>query len=290
LFTQLQSCRRRGAWTRLLAVTGLLATLLAHGATTSQPGAREAESDAAPMIQLGPGDSISIQVYGQPDLAATVYVSDDGTVPVALVGPVQVAHLSPADAAQRIEAALRNARIINDPHVTITVTQSRSQRVSVLGEVGSPGRYAVDARMTIFDLLAQAGGTKETGSDVIYLVRTNRDGVSTRYPIDLSVLRQSNGSASMPTQVLEGGDVIFVPKAEEFYIYGEVNKPGMYHLDEKLTLEQAIVRAGGITAQGSTHRIEVKRRNGKGAETVTHMRLPDMVQPNDMIRVKESLF
>src|SRR6516165_571033 len=113
------------------------------------------------MIQLGPGDSISIQVYGQPDLAATVYVSDDGTVPVALVGPVQVAHLSPADAAQRIEAALRNARIINDPHVTITVTQSRSQRVSVLGEVGSPGRYAVDARMTIFDLLAQAGGTKE---------------------------------------------------------------------------------------------------------------------------------
>ena len=126
--------------------------------TTTAPPPPDKPAVKAPLLQLGPGDSVSVQVYGQPDLSTTVYVADDGTVSVPLAGNIQVAGLSPAQASSRIEAALKSGKILVDPHVTLTVTQTRSQRVSVLGQVGAPGRYAVESNTTIFDLLAQYAG------------------------------------------------------------------------------------------------------------------------------------
>src|SRR5258706_5373627 len=148
----------------LLFALGLLAPCwgIAAGAPRPAPPAAGQAGPAATappslenrsLMQLGPGDSVAVQVYGQPDMGATVYVSDDGTIPMPLVGAVQVAGISPADAARQIEGALRSGKFLVDPHVTITVTQSRSQRVSVLGEVGTPGRYTIESNDTIFDLI-----------------------------------------------------------------------------------------------------------------------------------------
>lgn len=240
----------------------------------------------APLMQIGPGDTIMMLVYDQPDMTATVYVSDDGTVPVALAGSVRVAGLSPEGAAQAIEKALRNGKFFNDPHVTVTVVQSRSQRVSVLGEIGLPGRYPIDSKTTIFDLLAQAGGAKDTASSTIYLLRTDKAGNTTRYPIDLRV----TADKSIANQSLQGGDSIFLPKAEEFYIYGEVSHPDRFRLEPGMTIVQAIVRAGGVTARGSRNRVEVKRKGPNGEDVLTKGKLNDLIQPNDVIRVKESIF
>ncbi len=110
--------------------------------------------------ELGPGDSIAIQVYGQPDMSATVGVADDGTVTVPLAGQVKVDGLSPSEAARRIEKALSDGKFLITPQVIVTVAVSRSQRVSVLGEVGTPGRYTLEPNTSIFDLLAQAGGAR----------------------------------------------------------------------------------------------------------------------------------
>lgn len=79
---------------------------------------------------------------------------------------------------KRIEKTLRDRGILLDPHVTISVVQSRSQRVSVLGEVGAPGRYPVESNTTVFDLLAQAGGTTENSADVIYIYNAQRQWIS----------------------------------------------------------------------------------------------------------------
>ena len=137
------------------------------------------------IIQLGPGDSVNIQVYGQPDMTTTVYVSDDGTLPVPLAGAVPVEGLSPSEASHRIESALKSGGFLVDPHVSLTVVESRSQRVSVLGQVGKPGMYLIQSNMTIFDLLAQAGGELDTGSDVMYLLRADTSGQVQRVPISL---------------------------------------------------------------------------------------------------------
>lgn len=267
----------------------LLAAPVAYFGLTAQTLAQEIpDAGQQPLMQIGAGDTIMIAVYDQPDMTATVYVSDDGTVPVALAGAVHVAGLSPAGAAQAIEKALRDGNFFKKPHVTVTVVQSRSQRVSVLGEVGSPGRYPIDSKTTIFDLLAQAGGAKETASSTIYLLRTGKDGTTARYPIDLRVL--ADNPKSIANQSLQGSDSIFVPKADEFYIYGEVTAPNKYRLEPGMTIVQAIIRAGGVTARGSRNRVEVKRKGPSGEDILSKGKLEDLVKPNDVIRVKESIF
>jgi len=242
----------------------------------------------APLLQLGPGDSVSIAVYGQPDMNGTVYVSDDGTIPVALAGPVLVAGQSPAQASARIEKALRIGKFLVDPHVTLTIVQSRSQRVSVLGQVGTPGRYSVESNTSIFDLLAQAGGVTALGSDVIYLIRHDENGKEIRYPISLKGL--ANGTGAIPPQALRGGDSVFVPKAEQFSIYGEVTTPGRYPVEAGMTVIEAIARAGGITQRGSQRRIQIKRRQPDGSYSTVKAKFSDLVQPEDVINVKESIF
>lgn len=260
----------------------------AHNPAAATRGLPEIPSIEPPLMQLGVGDTVTITVFGQADLGATVYVSDDGTIPVALAGAVPVAGLSPSEASKRIEKALRDGRFVNDPHVTLTVTQSRSQRVSVLGEVASQGRYPIDSKTSIFDLLALAGGERETSAEVIYIVRTNVDGTKVRYPVNLKALRDA--TQAMPVQNLQGGDVILVPKAEQFYILGEVRSPNRYRIEPDMTVLQAITLAGGLTPAGSMRRIVVERHDAAGKTVTVGMKPGDPVLPNDVIRVKESIF
>lgn len=252
------------------------------------PGATEAAASKAPLLQLGPGDSVNIQVYGQPDLNATVYVSDDGTIPVALTGPVKVAGASPAEAAARIEKALKDGKYLVDPHVTLTVTESRSQRVSVLGQVGRPGRYPIQSNTSIFDLLADAGGITELGGDQVFILRTDASGNITRYPISLKGL--ADGARGNSEVTLTGGDSVMVPTAPQLYIYGEVTTPGKFKVEPGMTVVQAIARAGGVTQRGSQNRVVIKRRKADGTYETTKAALSDLVQPDDVIRVKESIF
>jgi polysaccharide biosynthesis/export protein len=242
----------------------------------------------SPLLQLGLGDSLSIQVYGQPDMSSTVYVADDGTVSVPLAGAVQVAGLSPSQASLRIETALKTEKILVDPHVTITVTTSRSQRVSVLGQVGTPGRYPIESNTSIFDLLAQAGGITATGSDVVYVIRQDKEGKEIRYPVDLKGL--ANGGSAITSVPLKGGDSVFVPKAEQFSIYGEVTTPGRYRVEPGMTVIEAIAKAGGITLRGSQHRVAIKRKEANGNYSSLKAKFGDLVQPDDVIQVKESIF
>jgi polysaccharide export outer membrane protein len=221
-------------------------------------------------------------------MSGTVYVSDDGSIPVPLAGAVPIAGLSPQQASARIEKALRDGKFLIDPHVTLTVAQSRSQRVSVLGSVGTPGRYAIESNTSIFDLLAQAGGVSENGADVVYLLRADKDGKEIRYPINLKGL--SSGANAIPTQTLRGGDTVFVPKAEQFYIYGEVQTPGKFRVEADMTVVEAIARAGGITLRGSQRRVEIKRKKPDGSYATTKAKLGDLVRADDVIQVKESIF
>lgn len=240
------------------------------------------------LARLGAGDSVAIQVYGQPDMTSTLYVGDDGTIRVPLAGPVRVAGLSPVQAAERVEKALKDGGYFVNPHVTLTLVQSRSQRVSVLGDVKLPGSYAIDPNTTVFDLLAQAGGVTENGADTGYVRRHDAEGHVHSYPVDLRGLGDSKNP--LPNQRLQGGDEVYVPQAEHFYIYGEVTMPNMYKLEPGMTVIQAIARAGGITLRGSERRIEIKRIGENGKYVVTRAKPSELVQPDDVIRVKESIF
>lgn len=271
-------------WSPLAAATVAMATTAAD----TPDGTSADPSGNGSGIVLGISDSVSVQVYGRPELNTTTYVSDDGTITVPLAGSVPVSGLSPAKAGQRIAAAFRKGKFLIDPQVTVFLVQFRSQQVSVLGAVHTPGRFAIESRTTVLDALAQAGGTTDNGADVVQLLRPGKDGKVTRYPINLKGLSQDD--LPLPTLTLRGGDSIFVPPADQFYIYGEVRAPNMYRLVEGMTVVQAITRGGGITARGSSRRVEIRHRKSDGSYITRDADLSDQIQANDVIRVKESFF
>jgi polysaccharide export outer membrane protein len=242
----------------------------------------------APTVQIGPGDTLSVKVFDQPDMDTTVPVSDEGTIHLPLIGSLPVGGLSPSQASLKIEKALKDGSFFVNPHVTVTLVQSVNQLVAVLGEVRSPGRYQIAANTTIFQLLAQAGGATATSADVIYLIRADANGNQTRTPITLK--GYTDATAVLPTQRFKGGDSIFVPRADQFYIYGEVQQPNEYKLEPGMTVVQAIARAGGLTTRGSDRRVDVKRKGADGHESTFRAKQTDPVQANDVIHVKESIF
>ncbi len=252
----------------------------------SETAGVEPKTDSAPSMKLGAGDMVALEVYGRPELSISTYVSDNGTIAVPLAGPVSVGGMSPADAASRVADAFRSGGYLLQPQVTLTLKQFRSQQISILGEVHTPGRYALESRSTIFDLLAQAGGVSTDAGDTIYLLRTDGRGQSQRMPVSLRDFGKRLGAEL----TLQGGDTIYVPKAPQFYIYGEVHAPNRYRLDAGMTVMQAIALGGGITERGSDRRVEIRRRNDDGSYTSIDARATDEVEADDVIRIKERIF
>ena len=290
----LHSLRRAGAtWCAIAVACCAMAPLGAVDAagkasTELASNAAPSTSNIGPLLTLGIGDAVSVQVYGRPELSITTYVSDDGTIPVPLAGNVPVAGLSPAKAGQSVAAAFRQGKFLVDPQVNVLLVQFRGQQVSVLGAVRTPGRFPVESKSTVLDVLAQAGGTTENSADVVVLLRADKGGTVTRTSIDLRGL--TRGDMPVPTLALRGGDSLFVPAADQFFINGEVRSPSVYRLDPGMTVLQAIARSGGITRGGSSSRIEIKRRSADGKYVTRDGELGDAVQANDVIRVKERLF
>jgi len=165
--------------------------------TSTLASASQLSSTALPATEpgttltLGPGDVVNIQVYGRPELSSTSYVADDGTLQMPLAGSVQVSGLSPAQASQLLADALKKGKFLVNPQVSIILSQFRSQQVSVLGDVRSPARFPVEARTTVFDLLAQAGGITENGADVIYLLRPDPDHHTSRRRYSICATRRA---------------------------------------------------------------------------------------------------
>jgi polysaccharide export outer membrane protein len=245
---------------------------------------------AGPLMPLGPQDSVTIHIDEDTNTLppTPVTVGDDGTLRIPYVGPIPVGGLSPDAAARRAEKALKDGKFFLNPHVAITAVQSLSQRVSVLGEVKTPGRYPVDAKTSVVDLIALAGGFTDLSASVIYVSRTDANGNIRKFAVNMRGLNDPKNN--LPEQALRGGDSVFVPRADQFFILGEVQKPAMYKLEANMTVEQAISVAGGITLKGSMRRVEIKRTGKDGADVAIKARLGDMVQPGDVIRVKESIF
>ena len=242
---------------------------------------------AVPGFQIGAGDTVDITVLGRPELSASGNVSGDGLITAALVGAVPVLGLTPQQAARRIAQAYKDGQYLVDPQVTVTLRDYQSQQLSVLGEVKSPGRFPMRTRLSILDALALAGGINDSGAQLAYILRPE-DSVVTRYEIDLDALLQA-GAGQQYFELL-AGDTVVVPKAELFYIYGEVKSPNAYKLKPGLTVIQALSLAGGLTDKGSDRRIDIRRRDDEGELRTQAATLSDALLPNDVIYVRERLF
>jgi polysaccharide export outer membrane protein len=90
--------------------------------------------------------------------------------------------------------------------------------------------------------------------------------------------------------VVSNGDIIYVPRAQMFFIYGEVQRPGLYRLERNMTVMQALSVGGGLTGRGTERGVRLHRRDGNGAVQTLEPRLTDTIQENDVVFVRESVF
>lgn len=256
---------------------GMFAALLAWGMSSAH----------AQEMVLGGGDVVKISVFGNPDLAVETRVSEAGFITMPLVGQVPVAGLSAAAAEANIASMLERGGFVKKPQVNLLITALTSQQVSVLGQVTRAGRYPIDGRRSVLDLIALAGGIGIEGGDVVTVIRT-RDGKVRKEQVDTAeLMRNADMSGNFDVQ---GGDIIFVERAPRFYIYGEVQKPGVLRLERQMTVLQALSAGGGLTPRGTERGLRVKRRDQFGKLQIIDVKGDDLLKPDDVVYVKESLF
>jgi polysaccharide export outer membrane protein len=231
---------------------------------------------------------VRVSVYQQPDMATETRVSELGTITVPLLGPVPVAGVTARRVEDRITLLLKSRGFVRDPQVIVTVVQFNSRQVSVLGLVSRPGRYSLgEGTYRLTDVLALAGGALPDGADTVTLV-SSISGKTQKFEIDLPSLFKVGDFTNNP--VVMAGDSIYVARAPLFYIYGEVNRPGVFRLDKGMTVMQALSVGGGLTLRGTEKNVQIRRRNASGGYEILKGALNERVQPDDVIFVRESLF
>jgi len=237
---------------------------------------------------LGAGDLIKVSVYQVPDLSAEVRISETGQITFPLLGNVTVAGSTVTGVQEKIAKALRDGGFVLKPQVIVSILQVKSSQVSILGQISKPGRYPIETTTTkVSEIIALAGGILPTGSDVVTLVGTRND-KSVRLEIDVPAILQF-GKSELDINVVNG-DIIYVAVAPTAYMYGEVQKPGVFPLTRGMSVLQALAQSGGLTPKGTERGMRVHRRDAKGVVQVLDIKMSDLVESGDVIYVRESVF
>lgn len=281
-----RAMRPCGRWLQALGLGLVLALGLAGGAQ-AQPAA--ADVAAQDLYRIGPGDALKITVYQSPDLSVDTKVTEAGVISYPLLGSVKLGGLTVTQAETAIADALKKGEFVKNPQVIIVVTQVRANQVNVLGQVGSPGRFPLDlAGMRLTEVLALAGGVAQaSGSETVVLVG-NRNGKPYRQEIDLPSIFTENGRVN--DVVVQPGDVVWVDRGPQIYLYGEVQRPGQIRLERNMTVMQALAVAGGLTQRGTLRGLRINRRDAAGRFVTLEPAMEDRLREGDVVYIRESLF
>lgn len=264
-----------------LRLVSLCLFLLCGAVQAQTPAARE-------DYVLGEGDVVKVTVFQSPELSVELRIPASGNVSYPLLGDVPLGGLTIAQAERRLAEGLVAGRFLRQPQVSILVTQLRGSQASVLGFVLKPGRYPLELTNTrLSDLMALAGGIAPDGGDVLTVTGV-RDERPFRSQIEYRQLFASDDPRSnIPIQ---NNDVVFVDRAPQVYIYGEVQRPGALRLERGMTVLQALAAGGGLTPRGTQSGIKVHRKDGDGVIQELVPGLQGRLQQGDVVFVRESLF
>jgi len=187
-----------------VALTALL-TVGASDLCAQAPNA--ANADPLEEYRIGPEDTLLVSVWKNDAISKTVPVRPDGMVSLPLVHDVRAAGLTPLEL--RDVLAKKLAEYIPNPEVSVIVTEVRSFKVSVIGEVVKPARYELKSRTTVLDVLALAGGLNEFAARTRIVILRTDGKVMRRIPFNYNKVIAVGGERDNLS--LQPGDVIVVP-------------------------------------------------------------------------------
>jgi len=225
--------------------------------------------ERVPNYVLGPDDQIVIRAFQAEELSdKPIQIAGDGYINLPLVGRIKAGGLSVGQLEEELTERLKS--YVRAPQVTVLVTDYRSQPVSVVGSVGSPGVIQLKGRKNLVEVIALAGGLKPDAGNTATITRELSMGriplpgatddpngrVSVAHVKIRSVMEARNPQDNL---VIEANDVVMIPKAQLVYVVGEVQRPGGYALDERdsMTVLQAVAMAGGLGPKASGKKAEI---------------------------------
>lgn len=282
-------CRSHSSSVRIpqLLIISLLSFSL-HAQTVSTPTGQQPADKAPPPVaptvvstnvpastkmKLGPGDLIEISVYGVPDLATKLRISNSGDIYLPLIDYVHIADLTVEEAQELIERRLDQGGFVRSPHVSIFVDAANSQAVTMIGEIGHPGSYPIVGEVRLFDLLSAAGGLSDRAGRNITIVP--RDNPDKKFEIQLASNLAEDTEHNI---VIHAGDTVIVSRAGIVYVVGDVNRPSGFAIsDDSLTVLKALALAGGQTRTSSLNGTKILRQTPNGIQEIP-VRLKKVLQ------------
>ncbi len=237
-------------------------------------GAARAAASTVPDYVVTPEDVLDVYIFEVPEISRTYRVSPSGFINLPLLPqPVAAAGLSPSELASAIAERFRQARLLSDPQVSVSVRETRLHAVVVTGAVKHPMVYPVFGPIKLLDALSEAGGlTDDAGNKAT----VGRGPEATRFlGLEAADLGGDGPSSSVDVRrlletgeeslnlVLYPGDRVAVERAGIIYVLGAVGRPGGYPLkdpQEKMTVLKALALAGDVTGSAKRSRLVILRR------------------------------
>ena len=255
--------------------------------------------------KVGGYDVLDITVYEEPDLSRkNIRVSADGYISFPLIERLKVDDLATSEIEELISLKLAKGQFVLDAHISVIVSGYKSKQFMVLGSVKGPGTYPLQAKERVLDAISRAGGIDfEQGGKQGMIIRTENPNTNLEKKIviliDLPGLLK--GGDQLSNLLMTNKDLLYIPKAENFYIIGQVRNPGSYpYLEKKITLVEAISKAGGFTQIAARNRTRIIRVE-EGVEKIIEIKVDAItkagkkgqdvpIKPGDVIVVPESFF
>jgi polysaccharide biosynthesis/export protein len=221
---------------------------------------------------LGPEDQILIRVLDAEELSAKEPIRIDarGTITMPMIGRLTAGGLTTDQLETEIETRLK--KFIHDPDVTVQLTEMRSQPISILGSVQSPGVHQLQGRKTLFEALSLAGGLKTEAGHSVKITRklewgriplaSARDDSTGQFSVATLKVRDIMEASNPEENILvKPNDVISVPRAELIYVVGSVKRSGGFVLGERETIStlQALALADGADRTASLKHAKIMR-------------------------------
>lgn len=260
-------------------VTHWILVCLAAFSTVSAFDTVPRTSGTAPSSYvLGPDDLIAVRVLQAPEVAEKpVRIDLNGYIDLPFIGRIRAAGTTVEVLKAELEA--RYSSIIREPQVTVSVEEFRSQPVSIIGAVNTPGVVQIRGKKSLLEVLSMAGGLRQDAGNTVKLTRRGEWG---RIPLP-GATEDETAKFSVATLELKSlmeakdpamnilvrpDDVISIPKAEMVYVIGEVPRAGGFVLSERrsMSMLEALTLAGGInqtTASAQDSRILRLAKDGE---------------------------
>ena len=206
---------------------------------------------------LGPGDEVIVDIYGASQKSETLTVSPDGAITVPGYGPIQVAGLTVAGAQSKIRSTL-GSRYASST-LKISVGQTRSMMINVMGEVKAPGTYTLSAFATVFHALYMAGGINDLGT--LRNIKVYRGGkLVTVVDVYEYIL---NGRLAGNIRLRENDVIVVGPYDCLVGVQGNVKRPMFYEMRPNESVSQLIKDAGGFTGDAYKKAVRLVRKSGE---------------------------